>query len=268
MTHFVGAVIVPATVEMTMVSRPTEFPTLYGKDAQDTEALEVLEDYLRDVLARYDENVEVERWTPREELIAQTRADIEAYRTGIFAEYQANQVGYVLAHEKNPDHIHYLQVEFPQRLAWTDQQCWEYAVRYADRPSDIRPDGSLRETYNEDSKWDWWSIGGRWEQIFRDRQGESVSDFLTGLRATAAKLKAGENLNPHRDDPNAHGGDLPWHFPHNLITTDGKWHEIGETGWWGMRHDAMTEAEWVDLAIELLSAEDPNARVVYIDFHI
>ena len=30
----------------------------------------------------------------------------------------------------------------------------------------------------------------------------------------------------------------------------------------------MTEAQWLDLAVETLSAEDPNARVVYIDFHI
>ncbi len=121
-------------------------------------------------------------------------------------------------------------------------------------------------TSNPDAKWDWWAIGGRWEAAYRDRQGERVSDFLTRLRRTAADLAAGVECNPHKGTDG--GADLPWYFPHNLLTSDGVWHEIGRTGWWGIRDDSMTEAEWVAHAIEAMERENPADALIYIDFHI
>ena len=46
-------------------------------------------------------------------------------------------------------------------LKWTDEECYQDAIKYADEEN-IAPDGSLRNTYNPNAKWDWYQIGGRW----------------------------------------------------------------------------------------------------------
>ena len=42
----------------------------------------------------------------------------------------------------------------------SDEELYNYATRY-ESPKDIRPDGSVFSTYNPNSKWDWYQIGGR-----------------------------------------------------------------------------------------------------------
>jgi hypothetical protein len=244
-THFIGAVVVPAS--------------LAGQNP---------DPYFNSALAKFDEDLTVERWVSRADTIADVRKGIENYRDGApYTEYLADPDGYAAKHRDAPGHLAYLSTEFPQKLAWTDEQCYAAALEDYE-PEDVREDGAVRHTYNPDSKWDWWTLGGRWTDIYGTRQGESVGTFLDSLRDTAVKLAAGENCNPHKGDPDANGEDLPWYFPHNILTTDGTWHEIGSTGWFGFRSDAMTEAEWVEVAIKALGAEDAAASVYYIDFHI
>lgn len=34
------------------------------------------------------------------------------------------------------------------------------------------------------SKWDWWTIGGRWGEGYSERQGETVGSLLSQIRQT------------------------------------------------------------------------------------
>lgn len=268
MTHFIGAVVAPANLAGHYVTSPTKYPDMYGKDALEVEPTQTLSDYLNAALDKFDENREVESYiseTKEQQIAAERQRHADAAEN--LRRYQAGEPPYDRPFQGNDRHIEWIETEAPALSKLDDAELWDHIL--ATRDYEERDEnGAIWSTYNPDSRWDWWTIGGRWEETYRDRQGETVEAFLASLRKTKEGLAAGENLNPHKGEPHAVGGVLPWYFPHDILTTDQTWHRIGRTGWWGMRADDMTEAEWVDEAIAALEKEDLASVVYYIDFHI
>ncbi|MDE6397885.1 MAG: hypothetical protein K2L51_01035 [Clostridiales bacterium] len=131
-----------------------------------------------EMLAPYDENKEVEHFTSREELIKKTRAEIEKYEKTVYAEYLADKEKYI-SESNNEAHIKYISEEFPKKLAWTDEECYQYAIRCEDAEN-ICDDGSLCSTYNPNSKWDWYSIGGRYVGMLSVKLG---ADYALGQKS-------------------------------------------------------------------------------------
>ena len=184
MTHFIGAVVVPASID-TSLKRKRNARWDYMEIDPDSPALQA---YLEEALAEFDENKEVEIWHSREDVIAQSRAEVEAYENGYQrTEFKANPLKYAMAHADNPEHVKYVSEEFPLKLEWTDEQHYQNGIRYAE-DGDVREDGALRDTYNPLSKWDWWTIGGRWDEQYKDRQGETVANLLSEIRATRVAI--------------------------------------------------------------------------------
>jgi hypothetical protein len=66
-------------------------------------------------------------------------------------------------------------------------------------------------TYNPDSKWDWYSIGGRWDGWINDK--ETSSESIADNTATTEHAIAREKI------------------PHAIVTPDGEWLERGQLGW-------------------------------------
>ena len=89
MTHFIGAVVVPAYIDASISSREV---VSFGSKYIDVTPSQELDEFLNKALAKFDENKRIERWIPREELIAKERAAIEDYRDGIYAEYLKDPV--------------------------------------------------------------------------------------------------------------------------------------------------------------------------------
>lgn len=310
MTHFIGAVVIPSHVPFTMLTSGTKYPSLYGADALENTPGKMLDDYLNEALARFDENMRVERWVPKSELIAKSRENIEAYRTGTYAEYIADPAKYAEG-VSNLKHLDYLANEFPKKLQWTDEEVYADIIKH-EEPEDIREDGAVRDTYNPDSQWDWWTIGGRWEKTYRERQGEKISDFRAELVAALEAARVPENIAAIADisaridqlyvtmrtqGPDAEPrvtwqdtdaletertklpGYFPWWTPYNVVVPSEtineessehkyEWVTKGRMGWWGMKTDDMTNEQWVEQLIATLDKQDPEARIVYIDFHI
>lgn len=266
MTHFITAVVTPAHLAGHYVTEPTRYPALYGIDALRVEPTKALADYLDGALAKFDEGREVEPYISetREHQLADER-EKHADAAENLRRYRAGEKPY--DRPANDAHIRYITTEAPELAKLDDDALWDHIVKTSTW-QERDENGAIWSTYNPDSRWDWWVIGGRWGGVYRDRQGETVEAFLASLRKTKEGLAAGENLNPHKGEPHAVGGVLPWYFPHDILTTDQTWHRIGRTGWWGMRGDDMAEAEWVDHAIEALEKEDPAAVVYYLDLHI
>jgi hypothetical protein len=100
-------------------------------------------------------------------------------------------------------------------------------------------------TYNPESKWDWYVIGGRWDGWINDKEtsGESVSDNT----ATTDQAIAGDKI------------------PHAIITPDGEWLERGQMGWWAI---LITENEDWDSDAKAILARYPGHRLVIVDAHI
>lgn len=272
MTHFIAAVAVPPSVNFKTSTRLQRMP-FSGRVTIETEPSEELKAYLARALARFDENREVERWTSKAEIIAEGRRGIESYRDSYYAEYlRLGEEGYRAARPHAPEaHFQHVMVEFPKRLEWTDEQVYAYEIEEWDT---VREDGARLDTNNPDARWDWWTIGGRWEENFRDRQGETVAVALNDLRAALGDIEAGRSRRPEPvdgrpvEDPDRR---LEWWFPRGLVieTADTfEWIAQGTEGWFGMTSDEMSEADWIRTFIAAVESLDADTRLVYIDFHI
>ena len=118
---------------------------------------------INDLLAPYDENLVVEPYVEytKEEAIAKVRKEIEDYKNGTYAEYIKNPEEYEKKYECAKKHIEFLKNEFPKKINWTDDQCYDDMKEYYDSDM-IDKDGNLLSKYNPKSKWDWYEVGGRW----------------------------------------------------------------------------------------------------------
>jgi hypothetical protein len=127
------------------------------------------EDVLAAMLAPYDENKEVLHFTSREELIKQKRQEISNFIESNYARYLTDKEKY-LSECTNQNHVKYITEEFPKMLLWTDEECYQDAIKNTEKEN-ICKDGSVRSTYNPDSKWDWYQIGGRWAGLLTVKKG-------------------------------------------------------------------------------------------------
>lgn len=207
----------------------------------------VFVDKLRDLevsrlLAPYDESLIVPHVISREDLINNERRSFERYRDTYYAEYLKNPEEYI-AKCSNKEHIEYISKEFPERLKWTDEDFYQYAIRYVDKDN-ILPDGSVKENYNPHAKWDWWEIGGRWSGMINGDDSARVGDVIDILPDDFVTYAA--------------------------VTPDGVWHAPGDMGWFGCSTD--TESEWDEwqrtYKKRYLDTADPNWHIFIVDCHI
>lgn len=179
------------------------------------------------LLEPYDEGLRVEPYIEltKEQAIQKAKED----------------VGWILEHPNNPS----IDVA---RTIKTDEQFYEFAKRFG--VEEIDKDGNFLTTYNPDSKWDWWVIGGRW------------SGYLPTLNS--------------QNSDNCTVGEVNWSkfFENNpsgpfcFITEDGEWHETARMGWWGMTSNDKEKKAWREEFESYLKSVDPDTEITAIDFHI
>lgn len=109
---------------------------------------------------------------------------------------------------------------------------------------DCRGAGSYLSTYNPDSKWDWWQVGGRWSGEFDPT--EAGRDVLGVAEVIATP---------------------PAFTPVAVLTPDGEWHEEGRMGWFGAMSDRKDEAAWYEEVAALLAGHTDH-MIVVCDLHI
>lgn len=129
-------------------------------------------------------------------------------------------------------------------------------------------DGVWREysTYNPNSKWDWYQLGGRWS-------GEHFT-----LKPDAKSGVIGESSWAHPTDKGydaALKGDIDFEatdkeqFAPFALVMDGQWHAKGEMGWWGIRTKTYcSDEEWRDKVWELVQSLPDDTLISFYDCHI
>lgn len=127
---------------------------------------------VEELLAPFDENMDTPRYVKetKEQAIQRIRKEISDYATtGFYAQWKANPVEYEskCTHDA---HIDYLKNEFPKKLLWTDEECYQDVIRYCDE-DELDENGSITSTYNPNSKWDWYAVGGRWQGMLKAKTG-------------------------------------------------------------------------------------------------
>ena len=130
--------------------------------------------------------------------------------------------------------------------AWEKAKGWGYEIDEND---------NLLATYNPNSKWDWYSVGGRW------------SGFLP--------LKKLDEEGKHLLTNEAYFNEIDWDYffeyqftPFCFVTEDGDWNEKGEMGWWGITTNEQPADDWDTQFKEYLKTVDPDCLVTVVDFHI
>jgi hypothetical protein len=134
---------------------------------------------------------------------------------------------------------------------------------------------AVYSSYNPDSKWDWYSVGGRWSNSIKTKSGEFVD-----------MCKFDEiDFDPYSDDCYEDGKDwlgnpckklkegYEWHYDNKdnfpfCVVIDGVWYEKGDMGWWGMVANEKGEEEWNGEVAALLEKIPADSDVYNVDFHI
>lgn len=117
-------------------------------------------------------------------------------------------------------------------------------------------------TYNPDSKYDYYSIGGRWDGSLKTKNGEFVNECIL------------DELDWHddTDEPIEEGKERPFHYHENCptfaIIVDGEWIEKGEMGWFAMASNEKDDDVWHVEYNDILKKLPSQSEVYLLDFHI
>ena len=126
---------------------------------------------LDELLEPYDENLDVPHYISKDSIIKSVRDEIDGYNKSVYSKYLKDPEKYKEEYKSNTYHLNYLINEFPQRLSWSDKECYAEGTKGYPK-EDIMPDGSVLSRYNPNSKWDWYVIGGRFSGRIPLKSGE------------------------------------------------------------------------------------------------
>lgn len=227
------------------------------------------------ILEPYWEELKVPRYVKytKEQLINEGKKEIQAYKSGIYAEYISNPSKYK-EECTNEDHIKYLEEEFPKKLNWTDEEIYKNEIRWYDEDQ-IGENGEVYSTYNPNSKWDWYEIGGRFENELltridnNDTFGQEYNKpiivrippqgykWVNGAKIKDIDFNKMEEIN----------GET---FCAWALVDEKGWYEKGSMGWWAMS-DATEESinDFAKKSKEYIEMpENQDKYMIIVDCHI
>ena len=129
-------------------------------------------------------------------------------------------------------------------------------------------------TYNPDSKWDWYEVGGRWAGSIKTKDGQYVNECALGdidwsdfkpedYCKRWVKTWRGEKYHPLKKK-------VRWRYTKSIVPfaliIDGEWYEKGQMGWFGVSFN--DKENWSEEFFNLLSNVPEDSEATLIDFHI
>ncbi|SRR6266851_8556022 len=200
-----------------------------------------IEGFLADQMAPYNENIEVEPYVCYS--LDEAKADIEA---------EIRRFEQILGRNDQDHNLEKCRKHLDQLRTTTPEGKYAEYVRYHESFND---QGEPISTYNADSKWDWYRIGGRWDGWITGNEQSSDGGFNFGTHhETVANNMATTKQAIDRGI-----------IPHAIITPDGQWHERGNMGWFAV---LLTENDSWDSEAKALLARYPRHRIIIVDAHI
>lgn len=305
----------------------SHFSTIVLVDPEDAKG--DIEERVASLLAKYDENHDVDEYDRECHCIgsvarryARKVADEQA---GTINELRASfkERGPGTSHDDWREHIaEYNRIEeevfqaHPEKdnpdptcgfYTGERQDWWPAAIQEGDRYEDesgCGGTGIYRSTYNPDSKWDWYQIGGRWTGLLDNEfspkddpanltecrscngTGKISTRNITELKTLKVKTKV-EHKERDCQRCDGTGKSLVWptgyvkfdgdvkpviDFPENtspfaIVLPDGTWIEKGEMGWFGMASNEKSDDDW-DATVRTIWQEYSDCIGVVVDCHI
>ena len=152
----------------------------------------------------------------------------------------------------------------PERFGWMRPYLEAYEAKdwdkmyLAERDGEtFDKDGNELTTYNPKSKWDWYSIGGRWAGMLNVSSKWVDEEYDGGgYVSDSAPIKVVDFS--------------PEFSTYAVVTSDGEWHGCGEMGWFGMSSETPEESEDWDINYykNFIATADPEDWITIVDCHI
>lgn len=161
-----------------------------------------------------------------------------------------------------PEYIENNKIENPEEI--TDEDLLDdLGFHYS-----IDEDGNILTTYNPNNKWDWWTVGGRWDNYLVRQDGTHTNEALIKeltfaqnpsekyrLKKEYEELVSGQKENAiynarYYEDVYGDADTFAAFFAPNVfravVTPDGEWHEVGEMFWFGLSSESAEDMrKWV-----------------------
>jgi len=255
-----------------------------------------------DLLEPFSEHLEVEPYVSitRDDLIQRARANMQAIFEAQYQEWKEDPTAYEKG--KNVQHMEYLKA-LPTLMERTDEEIYRDEVDTYNEER-IDENGDIISTYNPDSKWDWYVIGGRWKGMLvlkpgklgqRGRPGlltkmtdNCDSAYVADVDFHRMRQQILQELRPYEQamtKGNYKEEYMRERYPTEreymqrnssfytfaVLTPDGTWHAPGEMGWFGMSSAATeTEREWEDTYYDrfIKPAIEKGWYMTIVDCHI
>ena len=248
------------------------------------------EEEVESLLAPFDENIEVEPHIHRTK--EQIIEDGREYHEEALKQIQDFEKDKLIDILTKSSYQWYRDII----IAQTDEDFYNIEV-YKDM---LGEDGNEYSTYNPESRWDWWQIGGRWNCSLRDYNGEyhntlKIADwdynYINSENITDCSRLweiAVEGAEPTEEEKKDY---ILWYKPeyyiekygnksnyiksiltfstYALLTPDGEWLEPGKMGWWGVsRAELVDQGLWERDFTSLIDTFDKDMYVTIVDCHI
>jgi hypothetical protein len=118
-------------------------------------------------------------------------------------------------------------------------------------------------TYNPQSKWDWWALGGRWTGFYKLNDGSKgilgEPGAFGNIAADGVDVARKGDIKVDEDRTQTYG----------VIDADGKWNAPGEMHWFGISSDTDTDKLQFDVWFqEFWDKLDADTWLAVCDFHI
>ena len=185
---------------------------------------------------------------------------------------------YTLAYDHKDEYCKFFIEKFQELFADFDNQYEEHGEDWNGSRWKKNDDGVWEEwsTYNKNSKWDWYSLGGRWSKCIKTKSGEFVDEcFLDEIDWSPFKTEDYEEETKKDWSGNEYRklkDSVKYHYTENdvpfCLIIDGVWYERGKMGWWACVSDEKEKSDWNEEFMNLIKALPEKSIVANCDFHI
>lgn len=221
--------------------------------------LHTKDDSFEDLLAPFNENLEVEPhlYIPHEKAVEEMEQALATLKPEIQEKYQL--------------------------MSETDR-LRAYFGRIIDE------EGNIWSTYNPQSRWDWYSVGGRWGkhpiplkdgssavecpvseidfEVDQEEYDEALKHWSELTETDENGLLKSEYFKIRYKDAETYARSQSQFSTHAIVTPDGKWVEKGKMGWFAYCSATPEEEREWDANYEALVMKYKDCVATFVDCHI
>lgn len=135
-------------------------------------------------------------------------------------------------------------------LSWDD--AWKIVKEWG---YELDKEKNLTSTYNPNSKWDWYIIGGRWDGYLPLIDPDSEGNRVYVNSAVSSDIDWNYMLKNDR-------------IPFCYVTENGEWCESAKMGYWAITTDEKDPNDWTNEFKTYIKSLDADCLVTAVDFHI